>query len=198
MFCNIADKVKITLAADILKKRHNPEERQYRRIDIDKQYIGLKLSQNEKGLLQRDALETPDHYQSKLEQHHGKDIKSEDLIKSGDCRKYILIRGRAGIGKTTLVQRLMWRWANGEWAPRFKALFLLNLRYLMLVDNHMDLPHLLSFYPVYNTASSVVALSMEWLEKNKHSIGFILGKNNYCSPLLKKQATSSPGFQGET
>ena len=177
MFHNISDKVKITLAADILQKKHNLDKGQYRRIDIDTQYVGLKLSHNQIGLMQRDALETPDRYQSNLEQHSGKDIKDDDLVKPGDYGKYILISGRAGIGKTTLVQRLLWRWANGVWATQFKALFLLNLRCIMLVDNLMDLPHLLSIYPVYNTASSDVALSMEWLEKNQHNIGFILGEN---------------------
>ena len=180
MYCNISDKVKISLVADILQKKHNPEEGQDRRIDIDKQYVGLKLlSQNQIGLMQRDALETPDHYQSKLEKHGGKDIKDEDLVKPGDHGKYILIRGRAGIGKTTLVQRLIWKWANGVWATQFKALFLLNLRYLMLVNNHMDLPHLLNMYPVYNTASSGVTLSMDWLEKNQDNIGLVLGKKTY-------------------
>ena len=165
------------MVADILHKKHNLETGQDKRIDIDKQYVRLKLlSQSQIGLMQRDALERPDHYQSKLEKHDGKDIQDEDLVKPGDHGKYILVRGRAGIGKTTLVQRLIWKWANREWATQFKALFLLNLRYLMLVDNLMDLPHLLSMYPVYNTASSDVTLSMDWLEKNQDTIGFILGE----------------------
>ena len=177
---NFPDNVKMTLAADVMRQKHTTEKGQGKRIDIEKQYVGLKLlSQNQIGIMHRDALETPDHYQSKLEQHGGKDIKDEDLVKPGDHGKYILIRGRAGIGKTTLVQRLIWKWANGVWATQFKALFLLNLRYLMLVDKHMDLPHLLNMYPVYNTASSGVTLSMDWLEKNQDNIGLVLGKNTY-------------------
>ena len=168
------------MAADILKKKHNLEKGHGRKIDFGEQYVRLKLlSQRQIGLMQTDTLKRPDHYQSELEQHDGKDIRDEDLVKSGDCGKYILVRGRPGIGKTTLVQRLLWIWANGEWATQFKALFLLNLRALMLVDKHIDLPHLLSFYPVYNTGPSGVNLSMEWLEKNQDGIGFILGKKTW-------------------
>ena len=178
VFCNISDKVKITLAAFILKKKHKLYEGQYQRIDIDTQYVGLKLSQNEIGMMQRDALETPHHYQSKLEKHGGKDIKDEELVKPGDYGKYILVCGGAGIGKTTLVQRCMWKWSNGVWATQFKALFLLNLRHIMMLKIEVDLPHLLSIYPVYNTYSCGVTLSKEWLKENEDTIGFIFGKSN--------------------
>ena len=50
----------------------------------------------------------------------GNDIEDEDLIKGEDFEKYILIRGRAGIGKSTLVQRLIWKWANGEWRTNYR------------------------------------------------------------------------------
>ena len=172
-----SEEIKHSLVVDIHRKRHITEQRLDRPIDLDTQYVRLKLLSNKSmGMMQRDALETPDHYQQGLEEHDGRDIQDEDLIKSQDFQKYVLVRGRAGIGKTTLVQRLLWRWANGEWATKFEALFLLNLRYLMTIDRQMDLSRLLSLYAVYNTSADGIAISSEWLQQNECKIGLIMGK----------------------
>ena len=125
-------------------------------------------------------LERPDLYQQTLE-GQGADIDDEDLVKVNETSKYILIRGRAGIGKSTLVQRLLWKWANDTWAPQFKAIFLLNLRHLMMINHTMDLPRLLCLYAMYNTSKAGVVIDAEWLEKNGDSVGIVLGERISCS-----------------
>ena len=130
--------------------------------------------------MHRDALEQPDHYQLGLENHDGKDIQDEELVKQNEFGKFVLIRGRAGIGKTTLLQRLSWKWATDSWACQFKALFLVNLRYLMTVKKKMDLRHLLSLYTVYTVGKGFL-IDACWLEKNQSNIGMIIG-NVHFSP----------------
>ena len=167
---------------DIYRKRHITEENTPDKpIDLDTQYVRLKLlSDNTMGTMQRDALEHPDHYQVSLEEHRGTNIEDEDLVKKGEFQKYVLIRGRAGIGKSTLVQRLIWKWAKGEWACAFKVIFLLNLRSLITASRGMNLPHFLRHYPVYSLSKSNV-LDATWLKENQGKIGLIFGKN-YISP----------------
>ena len=171
----ISDTIKNSLVIDIYRKRHSTEQKLDKPIDLDTQYVSLKLlSQDNIQTMQRDALEQPDRYQFGLENHHGEDIQDEDLVKPGDFRKSVLIRGRAGIGKTTLLQRLSWKWATDEWACKFKALFLVNLRYLMTVKKKMDLRHLLSLYTVYTVGKGFL-IDACWLEKNQSKIGIIIG-----------------------
>ena len=157
---------------------HRPDKKLDKSIDLDTQYVRLKMLSHKKlGAMYTDTREDrPDLYQEGLEKHGGKDIDDEDLIEDIHKDKYILIRGRAGIGKSTLVQRLLWKWANGEWASHLKGVFMLNLRYLMTVDKVMDLPRLISLYGVYNTGNADVMFDLKWLKENENNIGIILGK----------------------
>ena len=170
-----ADKIKHILAADIKRKRHAPDKGLDRVIDLDTQYVRLKLLSNKTlGAMHRDRLERPDLYQEGLEKTDGMEIEDEDLVKGDQAQKYILIRGRAGIGKSTLLQSLLWKWANDDFAAKFKALFMLNLRYLITVRTKMNLSRLLSLYSVYSTKPLMV--SEKWLTDNQGQIGIILGK----------------------
>ena len=169
------------LLADVHRKRHTPDKRIDAVIDLDTQYVKLKLLPNETmGMMHRDKLEQrPDMYKHGIENHEGTDIRDEDLI-SEKAEKFILVRGRAGIGKSTLLQRLVWQWANGvKSANHLKAIFLINLRYIMRVDTEMTLPRLLSLYSVYNTRNADVTVDYDWLKKNQEHIALILGNNFY-------------------
>ena len=180
----ISDKIKNSLVIDVYRKGHSTDQRVDKPIDLDTQYVRLKLlSQDNIQTMQRDALEQPDRYQFGLENHPGEDIQEEDLIKPGDFRKFVLIRGRAGIGKTTLLQRLLWKWATDEWASKFKALFLVNLRYVMTVKKKMDLRHLLNLYTVYTVGKGFL-IDAFWLEKNQSKIGIIIGNELFSKRLL--------------
>ena len=177
----ISATIKNSLVIDVYRKQHTTEQRLDKKIDLDTQYVQLKLvSQKKIQTMHRDALERPDHYQLGLEKHGGKDIQDEELVKHNDFGKFVLIRGRAGIGKSTLLQRLSWKWATGAWARQFKALFLLNLRHLMTVKKKMDLRHLLSLYTVYIVGKGFL-IDACWLEKNQSNIGMIIG-NVHFSP----------------
>ena len=168
------------ILTDVHKRGHVKDKVQDRTIDLENQYIKLKLlSKDRLGVMRTGLSEMPDHYQHELEENAGKDIQDEDLIQGGDYGKYILIRGRAGIGKSTLVQRLLWKWTNGDWANKFKVILLLNLRYIMTKSKSVSLPHLLSLYSVYNTGDAAVNLSADWLLENQSQVGIILGKNDF-------------------
>ena len=171
----ISDKIKHFLVADILLMKHSPDKRPDKTIDFETQYVRLKLLENKTlGKMQRDKLERPDIYQDQLEQFDGTEIQDEDLFQGDDYGKFILLRGRAGIGKSTLVQRLLSKWANGDWATNFKAIFLINIRFLMTKDWNVDLAHLLSQYSLYKTPSHT--LNAEWLESNQDKIAIVLGE----------------------
>ena len=176
----IADEEIHHIVAGINRKSHRPDKTGDKAIDLDTQYIKLKLLSNKKiEIMGMDRLERPDLYQRILEASDTSDIQDEDIIKPKDFQKYVLLRGRAGIGKSTLVQRLIWKWANGEWATKFKVMFLLNLRYLMTIKKPMDMAHLLSGYSMYHTGSGSRVISTEWLQENQGSIVLFLGEIHY-------------------
>ena len=179
------------LAISIFHKRHDIDRKGYdKSIDFEKQYVRLKLiSHEEIKRMQLDSLERPDYYQTNVEEIGGKDIRDEEILQS-EMNEYVLIRGRAGIGKSTLVQRLLWKWANDEWATKFKAMFLLNVRYLMTIDRAVDLCDLLSLYAVYPCQS----VTSEWLKDNEKHIGVILGmtENDYFN-CVNMQTVNSTG-----
>ena len=163
--------------ADIHKKRHIPDKVLDKAIDFEKNYVKLKLlSTKEMKAMQRGDMERPDLYQRELGKLEGEDVQDEDLVKSEDIHKYVLVRGRAGIGKSTLLQRLCWKWANCEWATQFKVIFMINLRYLMNIERKMPLSRLLSLYTVYNTGDPNIIIEDKWLLENEANIGIILGK----------------------
>ena len=145
---------------DVFRKRHVTDQILDKRIDFDREYVRLDWSP------ETQAGDTV----ARQDSHPGTNIE-DDYLACRQGKEFVLIQGRAGIGKTTLIQRLMWRWANGDWATRFKALFLLNVRHLMTVNKDVDLPRLLSRYAVYKTAT----ISMEWLQDNQDNIGILIG-----------------------
>ena len=170
----ISDSTTHYLMAGILMKQHIPDKRLDKKIDFNAQYIRLKLLPTDRlGAMHLNKCERPDQYQQELDS--AADFQDEDLIKGEDFQKYILIRGRAGIGKTTLVQRLLWKWANVEWATQYKAMFLLNMRFLMTQGREVNLSRMLSIYHVYNTGKADT-IDAEWLQNNEGNIGLILGE----------------------
>ena len=172
------DEITNLLVASIDKRRHTPDKQGDKEIDIETQYVRLKLLASETmGAIPRTWFENrPDRYQRELENQDQTDISEADLLTHKDTHRYILIRGRAGIGKSTLLQRLLWKWANGDWATQFKALFLLNLRYLVTHDTKMNLAELVCLYSLYGTGAAGTVIDAEWLDKNQGKVGFVMGK----------------------
>ena len=154
-----------------------PDRHLDERIDLDTQYVRLRIiSQEEFRALERQDLDyRPDRYQAHMTSLGGEDIKDEDLLKPGEIEKLILLRGRAGIGKSTLVQSLLRRWACGIQAIQMKLILLLNLRVLMPYTRKITLATLLSLYSVYATPDAVPDRD-SWFRENQCHLGIILGR----------------------
>ena len=154
-----------------------PDRHLDERIDLDTQYVKLRIiSPEEFTALERQDLDyRPDRYQAHMKSLGGEDIKDEDLLKPGEFEKLILLRGRAGIGKSTLVQSLLRRWACGIQAIHMKLILLLNLRLLMHNTRKITLATLLSLYSVYATPDAVPDKD-SWFSENQCHLGIILGR----------------------
>ena len=162
-----------------MRESHVPDRHQDERIDLDTQYVTLRLisKQEFEALEQQDLDYRPDRYQAHMKSLGGEDIKDEDLLKPGEFEKLILLRGRAGIGKSTLVQHLLRNWACGQWAMHIKAIFLLNLRYLTNVTRQITLSTLMTLYAVYATQDVTPAAKNDWFIKNQQFVGIVIGRN---------------------
>ena len=160
-----------------MSKSHIPDRLSDKEIDLDTQYVKLRLiPKHEFEALQEEDMDyRPDRYQAGLAQFHSKDIQDEDLLKDGEFKKLIILRGRAGIGKSTLVQHLLRNWACGLWATHLKVMFLLNLRYVMNDTRKMTLSTLLTLHSVYATHDTTPGTDFDWFRKNQRYVGLILG-----------------------
>ena len=164
------------ILADVHRQGHIADRTSDHPIDFDTQYVTLKLLKHDRlGVMQMGLHDRPDHYQHALEKFQGKNIEEEDLIEHDEYGKYVLIRGRAGIGKSTMAQQILWRWAIGEWMTKYKVMIMLNLRYLMTIDRPMSLPRMLCLYGVYGTGDADVTVDSDWLKENEDTVGFIFG-----------------------
>ena len=180
------------MACDVVQKSH-VHDTHGRKVDFDTQYVRLKmLTKREMSTVERDELEQPDKYQSRLQHSHSEHITDEDIMAPGGAQKLVLIRGRAGIGKTTTVHCFMWKWAHGNLGRHFKVIFLLNLRVLMAVTTKLTLPNLLRRFPVFRVGQHGTALTAAWLRDNAHSIALVMGEGNtWTLPLLYIDLTFS-------
>ena len=91
---------------------------------------------------------TPNEYQA-YRRNTTSNAMYEDILPSTSKGMMVLLRGRAGIGKTTLVQWLLHEWAHERWASKKSCAFMLNLRYLMVYDYKMSLRDLFTKCSLY-------------------------------------------------
>lgn len=68
-------------------------------------------------------------YQSHLELSNVKDIELDELLQILQDVGFILFCGRAGVGKTTLLYKIMDKWANNE-LPHHDLALMFSTRYL--------------------------------------------------------------------
>ena len=118
--------------------------------------------------------ELPESYLQHLESH-GADIDARDIIPKCAPGFRVLIRGRAGIGKTTLSHWMLRRWSKGKWAKKYKVVFVLNLRYLARLDYSVTLLELLTKYSVYNVQKPQPHV-LNWMLNNTKEAIIVLGK----------------------
>ena len=110
---------------------------------------------------------TPDEYRKYLNKF-ASNTTYKNILPSTSTGMMVLLRGRAGIGKTTLVQWLLHEWANQRWAADKSCAFMLNLRYLMVYNYKMTLRDLFTKCSLYCPDGDHPQLSVwmnNWQEK---------------------------------
>lgn len=164
---------------DIKGKGHVPDKTGDKEIDFEKNFIRLCLTEqttiDEKMTWEH---QTPGIYQTHISTDKMKrNIEPEDIL--GDIQDFnqgpnkyeekwerfipkTVIQGRAGIGKSTLLQYLCQRWADCSWANNFHLLFSIQLRLLMAVNYKISLYELLTTHSIYRTTNN--PLPYQWLE----------------------------------
>ena len=123
------------------------------RIDLDKQYVSPKLIVvTNKG----QPLYT------------NQPVTEDDMLLSEGIT---LVTGRAGVGKSTLIQHLNRQWARKRWASNYLAMFLLNLRNIAHLQRDMTVAQLLGMYAEYVPETpDAIQPTAEWLENNQEKI----------------------------
>ena len=115
----------------------------------------------------------PDRYQKTL-QDIDDTHEYKDILTQIDTGSMILLRGRAGIGKTTLVQFLLYQWFRGDWASHFVCTFMLNLRILMRTTTKMTLTELLTTYGLYTIPNKHPQMTT-WMKNRPAAILLFMG-----------------------
>ena len=180
---------------DVHKRGHLDDTGLDKPLNLEQDYVKLKLlPQNSVHAVQEGLPHLPHRYLYELDKYRGQSIPLEKLIEDHEFGKYILICGRAGFGKSTLLQWLLWKWANGNWATKFKAIFMINLRYIMRIHEQIDLCDLLSQYTVYNGGSSA-PVDLVWLQENEGNIGIVIGKRYFTPNICVKSLETRPMHQ---
>lgn len=97
------------------------------------------------------------------------DVSIQDLFsfKAHRGPRVTVLLGKAGMGKTTLAYRLLWRWAQGQ-LDRFQALFLFEFRQLNVITRLPTLPQLL--FDLYLSPESEPDAVFQYLKENAHQV----------------------------
>ncbi|XP_052023105.1 protein NLRC5 [Apodemus sylvaticus] len=97
------------------------------------------------------------------------DVSIQDLFsfKAHKGPRVTVLLGKAGMGKTTLAYRLLWRWAHGQ-LDCFQALFLFEFRQLNMITRLLTLPQLL--FDLYLSPESEPDAVFQYLKENAHQV----------------------------
>lgn len=97
------------------------------------------------------------------------DVSIQDLFhfKAPKGPRVTVLLRKAGMGKSTLVRRLCWRWADGQ-LDRFRALFLFEFRRLNMITRSLTLPQLL--FDLHLSPESDPDAVFQYLEENAHQV----------------------------
>ena len=145
------------------------------RISLQHQFVQLLLVNNtDHESLPADT--RPDEYQEFL-RNITSNATFKDILPSTSKGMMVLLRGRAGIGKTTLVQWLLHEWAHQRWAAEKSCAFMLNLRYLMVHDYKMSLRDLLTKCSLYCPDGDHPQLGL-WMKNWQERLLIFLGNFN--------------------
>ena len=147
-------------------------------INLDTQFVTLRLAditekKQDDQVVNEDKI-LPKEYQYGLIKKTGHELNISDILPKKEKGKSVLITGRAGVGKSTLIQYANRQWAKHQWATSYTAVFILNLRRLANIQREMTLSQLLGMYADYVPDPLVPKQpSAEWIENNQEKVLFI-------------------------
>lgn len=133
----------------ISKEGHSVDHSIDERINLDTHFIPLRIVENKK--FHPDEVGMMDKYLSYLERYDKhQDVDMDNLIEGLEGGGVMVIQGRAGVGKTTLVQKLARKWAKNMWSQKYGAVFIYSMRYISSKDKRtMTLAKFLEDYMLY-------------------------------------------------
>ena len=161
------------LRKSILSAGNKPDNEIDEPINLDTQFVSLTLND----MLQTNSGDTvlPAEYQRNLENNEGKEISINEILPINSSGSSILIKGCAGVGKSTLIQYLIRQWAKGKWESTKTCVFLLNLRNLVNEDKDVSFTELLGRHAEYVVESpGQKQPSLEWLKNNAQNVVFFM------------------------
>ncbi|XP_078390081.1 NACHT, LRR and PYD domains-containing protein 3-like [Cetorhinus maximus] len=134
-------------------------------------------------------------------------IQPEQLFQSssteteGKPRRSAAVSGVQGIGKTTMVQKIVYDWATGKIYPHFQFVFSFEFRDLNAINCKINLRNLiLTFYPyLFNVLGELwknaegLLFIFDGLDKFKNSVNFADNQRN----IEPKSMCTDPEFQCE-
>ena len=160
------------LRKSVLAAGNVPDNEIDRAIDLDTQYVKLALQEksNMEVPLGEDIL--PADYMQNLDNFKDTDgLDIDEILPKPSRGTSTLLKGRAGVGKSTLTQYLIRSWARGKWESSKTCVFLLNLRKLVHVDRDITITELLGMYAGYVTDTpDQNQPSIQWLKNNAHNV----------------------------
>ena len=162
------------LRQTILHVGHAPDKQDDEKISFQQQFVQLLLVEDGETGISTTEDDKPDEYQASLEKSPA-NTTYEDILPPDSIGPTVLLRGRAGVGKTTLVQWLLTQWALNMWAVHCCCAFMLNLRYLMAHTYTISLPDLLTMCSLYAVGQSHSTLR-EWMSNCQEQLIIFIGK----------------------
>ena len=147
----------------MISDQHKPESEFDKKVDFDVNFIHLVLVNDRRRGNTDDAFTIEDILPKKTT--NGSGDKSE--------KNCIILKGRAGVGKTTLLQYICRQWAKGQWGKQFAVIFLLKMRVVMMIKEKLTLTELLTNYSQFNSDKTMLS---SWIPSNLDRIGIVVGK----------------------
>lgn len=129
----------------ILRRGHVIGRGKDKRIDLNEAFIDPKMvPQTGREGTDSDLYDAPsekdekqsmreryEKYTRSLEKEGEEDVFIDSLL-TNSVGKFLLLRGRAGVGKTTVLHKIVFEWAKNEeeWTKQFDLALMFNARYL--------------------------------------------------------------------
>ena len=152
------------------REKHKPDAEFDKEVNFDANFIHLVFLNNSR------RGNTDDKFT--IEDILTKKRTNDPVEESG--KKCIILKGRAGVGKTTLLQYLCRRWAKGKWGQQFAVIFLLKMRVVMMIKEKLiTLTELLTNHSQFGSDKTMLS---SWIPSNLDRIGIIIGKLQSSMP----------------